>query len=127
MLRFEIPGIIVKPYVRMTRRGKYVNPKAQAYLTSKSELSWKIKNILQNPGYEMMPARTPLRVTIYLYVPSEPGHRCDLDNQVKAILDACNGIAFPDDRWVDAIEAERRIGVDPRLILYIKKIPPPVK
>ena len=119
MLHLDIPDVIVKPYVRMTRRGKYVNPEAQAYLASKSELSWRIKNAMQNQGVDRMPARTSLSVIIRLFAPSEPGHRCDLDNQVKAILDACNGITFPDDRWVDSIDAARRIGMDPRLFLYI--------
>ena len=121
MLQFDIPDIIIKPYVRMTKRGKYVKPEAQEYLASKEELSWKIKNILQNMGVDMMPAKTSLRVIIRLFAPSEPGHRCDLDNQVKAILDACNGIAYPDDRWIDSIDAKRTLGVDPRLVLYIQE------
>ena len=91
----------------MTKRGKYVKPEAQEYLASKEALSWKIKNMLQNKGVDMMPANTPLRVIIRLFAPSSPGHNCDLDNQVKAILDACNGIAYPDDRWIDSIDANQ--------------------
>ena len=122
MLQFDIPGIIIKPYVRMTRRGKFTSGQAQEYLASKKDLSWKVQNSMQNQGVDIMPAKTPLQVTIRLFAPSKPGHRCDLDNQVKAILDACNGIAYPDDRWIDSIDAERKIGVAPRLVLCIQQI-----
>ena len=118
----DIPGVIIKPYVRMTQRGKWVKPEAQAYLTSKAALSLQIKTAMNAAGKEMLPGQTPLKVVIRLYAPSNPGHRCDLDNQIKAILDACNGVAFADDRWVDEIDAERHIGEDPRLVLNIMQL-----
>ena len=122
MFEIDIPGAIIKPYVRMTQRGKFVNAQAQAYLTSKAALSFQIKSAMNAAGKEMLPGQTPLKVVIRLYAPSNPGHRCDLDNQIKAILDACNGVAFPDDRWVDEIDAERHIGEDPRLVLNIMRL-----
>jgi Holliday junction resolvase RusA-like endonuclease len=70
-------------------------------------------------GKHMMPAATPLQVVIRLYAPTNPGHKADLDNQVKAILDACNKTAFPDDRWVDQIDAQRFHGDECRLRLMI--------
>lgn len=120
-MTFELPlpDVIVKPYVRMTRRGKYVSLEAQEYLASKAELSYQIKQAMLAQGREMFPGQTPLSVVIALYAPSKPGHRCDLDNQVKAILDACNGIVFPDDRWVDWISAHRVIGMKPFLRLTV--------
>jgi len=32
MIQIDIPDITIKPYVRMTRRGKYVSKQAQQYL-----------------------------------------------------------------------------------------------
>ncbi len=93
----------VKPYVRMTRRGKYVNPQAQQYLASKEALCWQLKGGMIAEEYPRL-GREPLRVEITF---GWVNHRQDLDNLVKAVLDACNGIVWEDDRWVDVIEARR--------------------
>jgi len=37
-----------------------------------------------------------------------------LDNQVKAILDAAQGLVFENDLWIDSISAERRLGSQTR-------------
>ena len=106
----DIPGITIKPYVRMTQRGKYVSEQAQEYLASKAGLQEAIQAAMLEQGYAMLPAQTPLWVCIEVTVPSSQGHRADLDNILKAVLDACNGVAFPDDRWVDDISIVRKIG-----------------
>jgi len=74
-MRFVLQGK-VKPYVRMTRRGKYVSRQAQEYLTSKSKLGWQM-------------------------------------------MDAANGIVYPDDRWIDEIVAKRARGDAYRTVLEI--------
>lgn len=119
MIQLDIPDIIVKPYVRMTRKGMWVSEQAQEYLASKGRLAAHIKEQMNLQDKESMPRKTPLKIVIRLYAPTDPGHKCDFDNQVKAILDACNGNAFPDDRWVDQIDARRFIGQGPRLRLII--------
>lgn len=119
MIQLDIPDIRVKPYVRMTRRGKFVNKQAQEYLASKENLSTMIRNHMQFQGVEMLPGKTPLKVIIRLFVSTNPGHKCDLDNQIKAILDSCNKVAFPDDRWIDQIDAQRYIGDHEHLRLMI--------
>ena len=58
------------------------------------------------------PPRMPLAVDISVTVPQSVGHRCDLDNLLKAILDAGRGILYADDRWIDSIVIDRRIGKD---------------
>ena len=96
----------VKPYVRMTRRGKYIRPQAQEYLTSKRTLGWQMKATMSQHGWEMFP-RGPLSVACVFF--SRRGlHGRDLDNEIKAVLDAANGIVYPDDRWVDAISYSPR-------------------
>ena len=40
--------------------------------------------------------------------------RTDLDNYVKAVLDACNGIVYHDDRQVTNLVASKRYALDER-------------
>jgi crossover junction endodeoxyribonuclease RusA len=106
----DIKGVDIKPYVRMTRRGKWINEQAQEYLASKQDLSLLIKSHMKAQSYRIMPAQTPLKVSIKVLVHTSQGHKADIDNIAKAILDACNGIVFPDDRWVDKLWIRRFIG-----------------
>ena len=118
-----ITDIIFKPYVRMTQRSKWVNPQAKEYLRSKGNLRDNMAAYMFNHKLEMMPAHVPLRIYLYLYVPSSPGHRCDLDNQIKAILDAGNKTMYPDDRWIDKIQAERMIGgPDSQIVICLNRL-----
>lgn len=121
MLQFDIAGAIVKPYVRMTQRGKWVKPEAQAYLTSKAALALQIKTAMNAAGKSMLPEKTPFSVFVWITTPTSQGHRADLDNIFKAIMDACNGVAFPDDRWVDSFTVNRDFGY-PNLKMMIIKL-----
>lgn len=93
-----------KPYVRMTQRGKWVKPEAQEYLASKDRLGYDIAEQMRRRGLEMLPGKTPLWVEIRI---APALHNRDLDNEAKAILDAMQGVVFPDDRWVDMLIASR--------------------
>ena len=42
-------------------------------------------------------------VTLYVTVHEPPGHPADLDNYIKAVSDALNGLAFGDDKQVTRI------------------------
>ena len=53
---------------------------------------------------EMIPRGTPLAVEIYIH---PANHRRDIDNELKALLDAAQGIVFEDDRWVDEVTIQR--------------------
>ena len=106
----------IKPYVRMTRRGMWVDPQAQQYLASKDALARAMKSQMQAHGWDMLPEETPLLVNITI---SPAKHNRDLDNEVKALLDAAQGIVFKNDCWVDAITAVRGPGDKGRIILAI--------
>ena len=99
----------IKPYVRMTRRSKWVNAEAQAYLASKMAIGLQANGKMAARGLAILPGRTPLAVTISI---EHAGgyHNRDLDNEVKAILDGLQGVVFPDDRWIDCIFATRAPG-----------------
>lgn len=94
----------VKPYVRMTRRGMWVKPEAMEYLDSKAELARQLA--LQMAPLGGLLGRSPLGVEI-LFCCADGFHHKDLDNMVKAVLDAANKIVYADDRWIDSIIANR--------------------
>lgn len=50
-----------------------------------------------------------------------PGHPADLDNHVKAILDALQGLAFANDRQVTVLFAEiMRASAEPGIVLIVE-------
>jgi crossover junction endodeoxyribonuclease RusA len=100
---FTIEGRF-KPYVRMTQRGKWVKSEAREYLASKDRIGYDIAEQMRRRGQEMLPGQTPLWVEIRI---SPALHNRDLDNEVKALLDAMQSVVFPDDRWVDVLTASR--------------------
>lgn len=106
-MQFTLIGYF-KPYTRMTQRSKWVNPQAQEYLASKMVLGLQFSQQMALNEWEMLPGQTPLAVDIDIV--SRDGHRCDLDNQVKGLLDAAQNIVFLDDRWIDQITARREKG-----------------
>lgn len=93
-----------KPYVRMTQRSKFTDPKAQAYLASKERLEWQMLDQMEKNDWELVKRGIPLGVVISI---CPVARNRDLDNEIKAILDAAQGVVFEDDRWVDTIIACR--------------------
>jgi len=106
-IRFIYEGKIT-PYTRMTRRGKYVKPDAIRYLDSQNRL--KNELAMFNAGKDpdtpwLVPEKTGFGVDMTFYIPRM--HHCDLDNLVKAVMDAMQKIIFADDRYCDQIFANR--------------------
>jgi crossover junction endodeoxyribonuclease RusA len=59
-------------------------------------------------------------VALAVYFPDE--RRRDLDNACKAVLDACNGVAFSDDSEVDELHVVRGIDrVRPRVEVNVRR------
>ena len=108
-----------KPYVRMTRRGKFAAPQALEYLASQNALAWQFKEQMRG---EPMLQQVPLYVRITIGM-SCGVHKCDLDNQVKAILDAAQGIVFKNDCWIDMLEASRGLGDNDHTWVTVRAIP----
>lgn len=104
---FTLPGVEIVPYVRMTQRGKFCDPAALRYRASQRELKALFGLAMQQRA--PLPGQTPLYVDILLRRPTRL-HTCDLDNLVKALLDAMNGVVYPDDRWIDLLTARRELG-----------------
>lgn len=49
-------------------------------------------------------------------------HKPDIDNLVKAVLDACNGITYHDDAAVVEVNAKKRYGAEDGVMVAIEKL-----
>jgi len=103
MYTFQLTGKI-KPYVRMTQKGKHVDPQAQEYLVSKDALQWQMRQQMQQNDWAATRRGIPLGATLIV---RPARHDSGLDNIVKAVLDAAQGIVYEDDRWIDYIRSSR--------------------
>jgi len=116
-MTFELVGK-VKPAVRMTRRGKWLDDQAGEYIASQASLGLQFVAQMHGADWRRLPPQTPLGVIIE-FQHAGGFHRADVDNQIKAILDAMNCVVYPDDRWVDHIEARRKQGSADRTIVTV--------
>lgn len=136
-IRLFVPGEpIGKGRPRFTAAGgrprTYTPPRTQEYES-------RIASAFQRAGGEMAP-RVPLMVSIQVLkgIPnSAPKHvkagmrdgyivpdtRPDLDNVIKAVLDALNGLAWRDDSQVTAIVAKEEYAEIPGVRITITAIP----
>ena len=117
MYTFTIKGKI-KPCVRMTQKSKHYG-QAQEYLVSQAAIGLQLKVQAALHGWEILPARTPLSVSLVFTFPGG-WHQADIDNQIKSVLDAANDIVWKDDRWVDALTAIRRNGDDYECVMRVE-------
>lgn len=84
-------------------RGMYITPAGEQF---KSDLGWEIKR--QNPG--VIPdadGRYQLDITIHLVEDKR-----DVDNYLKVILDAIQGIVYENDNQVQELTIRKQIGVN---------------
>lgn len=116
LYQFVVEGRVV-PYVRMTQRSKYVDDQAKRYLAWQNLARLRMREQMNLKRWNMIPKRTPFAVRMY-FVP--PDHRHDLDNAVKAAMDAAQGVVYPDDRWAESIAASRATGGPARLVMYVR-------
>jgi Holliday junction resolvase RusA-like endonuclease len=98
----------VVPYVRMTTQGKNFVPRARRYLGAQED----IKNLFDLAKRNLncfddyyVPEKCPFELVVNFYM--NKLHYCDLDNLVKAILDAGQGILYKNDMHCDVIVAGR--------------------
>jgi Holliday junction resolvase RusA-like endonuclease len=120
MLEFVIRHKVV-PYTRTTQRKKWVDPKYAKYRASQDLLRGYFHNVMVDNGYEPL-GRQPIQVAIVIHLKTID-HRADLDNQIKAVIDAAQGVVFPFDGWIDAIYARRRQASQDRVFMLIAHEP----
>lgn len=118
----SLAGFELQPYVRMTRKSMHVDKYALRYLSNQSDLRSLMQTQLEQServifGEYYIPENTPFQL-VMLVNSMNPNHHCDLDNLVKAVLDASSGLIFKDDRYCDLIVARRYFNVyDQNLVL----------
>lgn len=105
---FEFKGKI-KPYVRMTQRGKYLKHQAQEYITSKKAIQLQAKMQMNRAGYEPIPKGKTFEIRC-AFMLEKRVMSCDVDNLLKAVLDALEGIAFENDRHCIYAQASKEKG-----------------
>lgn len=50
-----------------------------------------------------------------------PTKKPDIDNIIKIIMDALNGVAYPDDKWIVSLSASKEYSETPRVEVTIKE------
>jgi Holliday junction resolvase RusA-like endonuclease len=119
-LFFRIEGRLI-PAVRMTRRSKFVDPRAQAYLASKTDIQYQLKAQMVEKDYKILAGQTPLGVVIAISYTNRL-HKNDLDNVSKNLMDSMQGIVYQNDCWIDVIRATRKLGKRDETIIGIWEI-----
>lgn len=107
----------IKPFVRMTQRGKYIKLEAQEYLVSKEALSLAMANHLQLENLTPIPRGVPFEVVIDYVSPR--AFIFDLDNLIKAVLDSANKVFWYDDRWCVHVQGSKAYHPDYHLYMEV--------
>ena len=109
---FAVPGSPVpKGRPRLGKAGVYTPKRTKAY-----EL--KVAQCALAAGTRCAPAGRRVSLEIEAYLKRE----ADLDNLVKSVSDALNGIAYLDDRQVTQLVARKQMDDNPHLVVRLRWI-----
>lgn len=111
-----VDDLDIVPYVRTTQKMKFISERWGKYAGSKATmralfLQQQLEQGIQpdEQGFRYVThGKDPFKIFMEFRVPPKLFHTRDLDNQIKAVLDAGNKVLYPDDRWCDNIYATRR-------------------
>ena len=136
MINFTVPGTPVgKARPRVTRSGRVYTPESTAQ--AEEAIRQAAQQAMQGWPTNGKPMEGPLAVTIYFVMPIPASwskklkddassgfiahtSRPDLDNLIKTVLDAMNGVVYSDDKQVTTIGALKKYGVDPKMMVFVK-------
>lgn len=132
MIQFPIP---IEPMgaVRMTQRSKWKDKTAQKYLRYKHFIGVTAKRNIPEPS------ERPISVTLAFYYPIPkswskkkkdeandqgimPAVKPDIDNCIKGVFDALNGIAWKDDNLVVDVRSFKRYSNKPMIVVTIEEV-----
>lgn len=128
---FDIP---VEPVAKgrprvVTRHGKSLTYTPDRTVNAEERIKWHLRSLMKLDG--RIPEHYPVSVTVDFFVKrpkkpkgSHPTTRPDLDQYVKLLLDACNGILWWDDSQVVHIEAQKLYSEHPRIRLCVEPMVP---
>ncbi|MBQ7704489.1 MAG: RusA family crossover junction endodeoxyribonuclease [Selenomonadaceae bacterium] len=103
LLKIDIvPVPLARP--RVTKRGTFLLKRSQQFR--------KDFQTLLRAAFHGTPLSEPLSVTLHFYKPIKTTARTygDIDNLVKAVFDACNGILWLDDRQIVEMQCYKHKG-----------------
>lgn len=118
---------------RVTRTGHAYTPAA----TVAWENTIRLQAIHAMRGIDMLDGNLIVRMTFFFQPPksyvkkrrellmnegSPMPHKPDIDNLVKSVLDACNGITYRDDAAVVEVYAKKRYGTEDGVMVAIEKL-----
>lgn len=121
---------------RFTARGRYVHAYENKKITMYKRM---VAATYQSYFGAVKPTEKAIAVDVVFYRPvqksiskierqrrltgeSLPAIKPDIDNYVKAILDALNGVAFRDDKQIISLKAKKLYSDKPRTEIEIKEI-----
>lgn len=121
---------------RFTARGRYVHAYENKKITMYKRM---VAATYQSYFGTVKPTEKAIAVDVVFYRPvqksiskierqrrltgkSLPAIKPDIDNYVKAILDALNGVAFRDDKQIISLNAKKLYSDKPRTEIEIKEI-----
>lgn len=131
-LTFEVPGDPRgKGRPRVTKNGTYTDSETKAY--EQKIITYYKKSF----GSYKWPAEAfiSVKVTAHYQIPKRatkaavaamqarkvfPTRKPDIDNVLKVVLDALNGVAYEDDAKVVCVEAEKVYSFEPKLVIEVK-------
>jgi len=128
---YVIPGKVQPKQRPMhTRNGNTYTPEATVEYEKRVVTS--VRQVMKERDHGMWYCPVAVDITIYEERPTAQGARqelmglnylrptrCDIDNQVKAILDGCNGVLFADDKQITQLFANRLYGPEPHARIEI--------
>lgn len=118
---------------RVTRSGHAFTPKSTREYEQLIVSEWEVQH------GKTEPTKNPVAVRVRFYTPipkatsnkarermaaglEVPAKKPDIDNLLKAVLDALNGKAYQDDNQIVDILAEKRYSDEPRTEVFISEI-----
>ena len=132
MIKLTIPGEpVAKGRPRVTRYGTYTPEKTKNYETLVKELYF------VEHGQTLLEGELKIEIKAYLRIPKSaskakktkmakgvirPTKRPDLDNLMKAVTDAINGVAYEDDSQIVSATVEKYYSEEPRTEIKIERI-----
>lgn len=118
--------VITNPVAKARPRVAIRGGHAHAYTPAKTqEAEWRIRTAFCDtfPGHEPWLGPVTLSITAWLAMPlsipkkrrdvAQPIRRPDVDNFLKTVLDALNGVAFKDDSQVVTVMCSKRYVAGP--------------
>ncbi len=95
------------------------------YLDAKSKKFKQDFQILLRVAFKQQPLTAPLALTLHFYKNAEPTSKTrygDIDNLEKAVLDACNGILWLDDRQIVEMHSYKHKGTGKIILEVIENV-----